>query len=120
MDHERAIYGAIDGILPADNFRLIEHPAEGVGLVGGGVGDLIDDQDFGGAFGWPKLEAELFLENGKQRWVSGVGSFLGSPLDLKVEVAVEVGVVLDRTASLAAKRGGNVNHGHLRSPHDGP
>lgn len=64
------------------------------------MADLIDDQDFGGAFGWPKLEAELFLENGKQRWFSGVGSFLGGPLDLKVEVAVEAGVVLDRTASL--------------------
>ncbi|MGA7240645.1 MAG: hypothetical protein WBY44_33485 [Bryobacteraceae bacterium] len=39
-------------------------------LVGGGVGDLVDDNDFDGAFSWPQLEAELFLENGDEGRVS--------------------------------------------------
>jgi len=56
-------------------------------LVGGGVGDVVDDDGFGDAFGGLEFEAELFLEDGEERWVGGVGSFLGSPFDLEVEVA---------------------------------
>lgn len=56
-------------------------------LVGGGVSDVVDDEGFGDAFGGLELEAELFPEDGEERWVGGVGSFVGSPFDLEVEVA---------------------------------
>ena len=87
--------------------------------VGGGVVDLVDDECFDRAFGGLEFEAELFLKNNEERWVGGVGSFIGSPFDVEVEVPFEVGVVFDGTASLAAKRGGNVSHRHLRSLHGG-
>jgi hypothetical protein len=48
---------------------------------------VVDDEGFGDAFGGLEFEAELLLEDGEERWVVGVGSFLGSPFDLEVEVA---------------------------------
>ena len=64
------------------------------------MGDLVNEQGFDGAFGWLECEAKLFFENGKERWVGGVLRFFRSPFDLEVEVALEVGMVFDRTASL--------------------
>jgi hypothetical protein len=87
-------------------------------LVGGGVGDLVDDECFCGAFGGLEFEAELFLEDGEEGRVGGVRSFFWGPFDLEVEVAFEVGVILDGAACLAAKCGGDVCHGHLRDFHD--
>jgi hypothetical protein len=46
----------------------------------------------------------LFLENGEERRVDGVRSFLGRPFDLEVEAAFEVGVILDGTPGLAAAK----------------
>jgi len=83
------------------------------------VGYLVDDEGFDGAFGGSEFESELFLQDGKERGIGGVGSFLGRPLDLEVEVSFESSVVLDGTASLPTERSGNVSHRHLRNPHVG-
>ena len=102
--------------------KHLQHPSKRKrgGLVGGGLGDLIDDEDFGDAFGGLEFEAELFLKHGDEGRVGGVGSFFGGPFDLEVEVAFKAGVVLDGTTGLAAESGGDVGHGHIRDLHGGP
>jgi hypothetical protein len=57
-------------------------------LVRGWMGDLVDDESFDGAFGGLEFEAELLPEDGEERGIGGVGSFLGCPFDLEVEVAL--------------------------------
>ena len=89
-------------------------------LVGRWLADLIDDDEFGDAFGRLQFEAQLFLEHGEERRVGRVLSFFGSPFDLEIKVSFEAGVVLDRTACLAAESGGDVGHRHIRNLHGGP
>ena len=67
-------------------------------LVGRWLADLIDDDEFGDAFGGLQFEAQLFLEHGEERRVGGVLSFFGSPFDLEVEVALKACMVLDGPA----------------------
>ena len=62
------------------------------------MGDLVDDKDFDSALRRLQFETELFLENGVERRLDGVWSFLASPFDLEVEAVLEAGMVLDGTA----------------------
>src|SRR5207248_7481125 len=80
---------------------------------------LVDDDGFERAFGGTKFKAELLLQDREERWIRRVGGLLRRPFDKEVVGAFEAGAVLDGTASVAAQRGGDVGHRHVRSSHAG-
>jgi hypothetical protein len=61
---------------------------------------VINNENWNGFFSWFKFQTELFLNRSEQRWSRIIrdGCIVGSPLQLEIITACEIGLVHDDPA----------------------